>query len=142
MMKPEELPALSPYILRAVYEWCVDNDYTPLIIVDAKKNLDSLSVPMEYVSKGIIVFNIHPESCGSLRMENDSVSFDARFAGELKHIYIPFENIVSIASEETQFLVPMEAFPNNTRAKNSGEGKGDDPKDAAGARKRPVFTEA
>ena len=88
----------KPYLLRALFEWCVDNGYTPHIAVkvDAKTQ-----VPAEYVKGGEIVLNISPNAVHKLQMGNDSVEFSARFGGVARQISLPIENIYALYAKET-----------------------------------------
>lgn len=87
----------KPYLLRAIYEWCTDNGYTPYLaaIVDA-----STRVPMEYVKNGEIVLNISFSATSGLKMENDVVRFSARFGGVSRDISVPVDNVVAIYARE------------------------------------------
>ena len=87
----------KPYLLRAIYEWCTDNGYTPYMaaIVDA-----STRVPMEYVKNGEIVLNISFSATSGLKMENDLVRFSARFGGVSRDISVPVDNVVAIYARE------------------------------------------
>ena len=67
----------QPYLLRAFYEWIVDNDLTPYIVVDA--TLQGVEVPQEFVKDGQIVLNVSPSACVNFTMDLDALSFQARF---------------------------------------------------------------
>src|SRR6185369_13001883 len=84
-MSTAEIPT-KPYLLRALYEWCVDNGYTPHLAV----KVDSRSqVPSEYVRNGEITLNISPSAVHKLQMGNELVEFSARFAGVARQISVP-----------------------------------------------------
>jgi stringent starvation protein B len=87
----------KPYLLRAIYEWCTDNGYTPYLaaIVDAQTR-----VPREFVKNGEIVLNISFSATSGLKMDNDFVSFHARFGGVSREISVPVENVVAIYARE------------------------------------------
>ncbi len=87
----------KPYLLRALYEWCTDNGYTPYIVVtvDARTR-----VPMEFVKNGEIVLNISFEATGNLKMDNDLISFKARFGGIARELEIPVDNVSAIYARE------------------------------------------
>lgn len=87
-----------PYLLRAFYEWLVDNELTPHLVVDAK--LPHVKVPRQYVQDGQIVLNIAPQAVGGLTMNNDAVSFSARFSGAVQQIYLPMWAITAIYAKE------------------------------------------
>ena len=87
----------EPYLLRALYEWCTDNGYTPYIVV----SVDSRTrVPMEFVKNGEIVLNISFEATGNLKMDNDFIHFKARFGGVAREIEVPVDNVSAIYARE------------------------------------------
>lgn len=87
----------KPYLLRAIYEWCTDNGYTPYLaaMVDGQTQ-----VPMEFVKNGEIVLNISFSATSGLKMDNDFVHFHARFAGVSREIFVPVDNVVAIYARE------------------------------------------
>jgi stringent starvation protein B len=87
-----------PYLLRAIYEWLVDNTLTPYIMVDAM--IPHVEVPERFVEDGKIVLNIEPQAVGNLRLGNDAVEFDARFSGIGHHIFIPIQAIKAVYAFE------------------------------------------
>jgi stringent starvation protein B len=93
-----EPTSTKPYLLRAVYEWCVDNGYTPQIsvAVDARTR-----VPIEHVRDGEIILNIGPLAASRLKMGNDIIECSARFAGVAKDLVIPVAAVKAIYARET-----------------------------------------
>lgn len=87
-----------PYLLRAFYEWIVDNSCTPYIVVNAE--LPGTNVPQEYVEDGRIVLNVAPGAVRSLLMQNDHLEFQARFAGVPFSIYTPMRAVTAIYAKE------------------------------------------
>ena len=87
-----------PYIARALYEWILDNDCTPYILVDAGR--PGVEVPREYVRDGQIVLNISPTVVRTLVIGNDVVTFDGRFSGEALTITVPIEALMAIYARE------------------------------------------
>lgn len=87
----------KPYLLRAIYEWCTDNGYTPHIAVAVDANT---RVPMQYVQNGQIVLNISFDATSGLKMDNDAVRFSARFGGVSKDILVPIANVMAIYAQE------------------------------------------
>ena len=87
----------KPYFMRAIYEWCTDNGYTPYLAV---KVTAGVRVPMEFVRNGEIVLNISFGATSSLKMDNDQVSFKARFGGISRDICIPVGNVIAIYASE------------------------------------------
>ena len=87
----------KPYLLRALYEWCTDNGYTPYIVVVVD---DSTRVPAEFVKNGEIVLNISFEATGNLKIDNDFIHFKARFGGVAREIEVPVSNVSAIYARE------------------------------------------
>ena len=87
----------KPYFMRALYEWCTDNGYTPYIAV---KVFGQVRVPMEFVRNGEIVLNISFGATSSLKMDNEAISFKARFGGVSRDLYIPVGNVMAIYASE------------------------------------------
>jgi stringent starvation protein B len=87
----------KPYLLRALYEWCTDSGYTPHIAVKVDA---ATTVPMEYVRKGEIILNISYGATSALKMDNDAITFKARFNGISREIYIPVQNVLAIYANE------------------------------------------
>ena len=88
-----------PYLVRALYEWIVDNDFTPHVIVNAQAV--GVEVPIQYVNKeGQIVLNIAPRAVADLHMENQSISFNARFGGIPTNVFVPSYAILGIYAKE------------------------------------------
>ncbi|MGY4677524.1 ClpXP protease specificity-enhancing factor [Pasteurella sp. P03HT] len=87
-----------PYLLRAYYDWLVDNDFTPYLVVDA--TYQGVKVPMEYVKDGQIVLNLSANATGNLQLANDVIQFNARFRGIPQDIYIPMGAALAIYARE------------------------------------------
>ena len=88
----------KPYLLRALFEWCVDNGYTPHIAVKVDSRTQ---VPAEYVKGGEITLNISPNAVHKLQMGNDMIEFSARFGGVARQISLPIANIYALYARET-----------------------------------------
>lgn len=91
------LPSTKPYLIRAIHEWCCDNNYTPYIAVIADGRA---RVPREFVRDGQIVLNIGYEATGHLKIANDGISFQARFGGVAREISVPIRNVAAIYAKE------------------------------------------
>jgi stringent starvation protein B len=87
-----------PYLLRAMYEWIVDNELTPYILVGIEH--PEVSVPLRYVQNNKILLNIAPKAVRDLRLENYAVDFETTFSGIIEYIYIPVRAIESIYAAE------------------------------------------
>lgn len=88
----------QPYLLRAFYEWIVDNNLTPYLVVDV--HVQGTSVPQEHVRDGQIVLNVSPASCGKLIMGNAEITFDARFGGVPRNLVVPCKAVLAIYAKE------------------------------------------
>ena len=99
-MNPEDgsMTSTKPYLVRAIYEWILDNQMTPHLLVDAR--YPGTRVPVEFVEDGQIVLNIAPSAVKGLLMANDWVQFNARFGGTARDIEIPSEAVIGIFSRE------------------------------------------
>lgn len=87
-----------PYLLRAVYDWIVDNKLTPYLLVNAE--MPDVSVPQEYVNNGKIMLNIAPEAVQGLDMLGEELSFSARFNGKSTYIFVPMAAALAIYAKE------------------------------------------
>jgi stringent starvation protein B len=87
-----------PYIIRAIYEWIVDNDCTPHLLVNAEA--DGVLVPEAYVSDGQIVLNISPTAVMGLEVGNEAIAFNGRFGGVPQDIYVPIGAVMGIYTRE------------------------------------------
>lgn len=88
----------QPYLLRAFYEWIVDNDLTPYLVVDA--TIPGTQVPQEHVRDGQIVLNVSPSACVKMNMDNVDVSFEARFGGVPRQLIFPCHAVLAIYAKE------------------------------------------
>jgi len=95
-----DLPISSkrPYLLRALYQWIVDNDLTPYLLVGVDS--DAVQVPRDYVSDGKIVLNVSPNAIRDLDLGASQVSFSGRFAGRSFLVQVPIENVLAIYARE------------------------------------------
>ncbi len=98
-----------PYLIRAMYQWIVDNGWTPHVQVDA--NYPSVEVPQEFVKEGEIVLNVHPDAVISLQMDNDFFSFQARFGGAERRLAFPPEAVLLVFAKESGHGMPFPPEP-------------------------------
>lgn len=116
-----------PYIMRALYEWIVDNDCTPYVLVDA--TVTDVMVPRQFVKDNQIVLNISPGAVMDLNISNEAVAFNGRFGGVATDVFVPISAVVGIyARENGQGMVfdPEEASepPDDTPPEpNKAEGR-------------------
>lgn len=87
-----------PYLVRALYEWIVDNDCTPHLLVNAE--FPGVQVPPGFASDGQIVLNVSPSAVRHLHMDNEAVSFEGRFGGVARSLYIPAGAVLAIYARE------------------------------------------
>lgn len=97
-MEMSQLTARRPYLLRAFYEWLLDNNLTPHLVVDI--NLPGVMVPLEYARDGQIVLNIAPRAVGNLELGNDEVRFSARFGGVPRQVSVPLAAVLAVYARE------------------------------------------
>mgnify|MGYP001765066582 FL=1 len=87
----------KPYLLRAIWEWCVDQGFTPYLATLVDENT---RVPPGYARDGQIVLNLSPDATGQMQMANDFISFQARFGGAAHSLVIPVANVIAIYARE------------------------------------------
>jgi stringent starvation protein B len=153
MMDASQTSSTRPYLIRALYEWCTDNGYTPYIAVMVD---DSVRVPMEYVKDGEIVLNISFDATSALKLGNDYIEFKGRFGGVARDILVPVERVLAIYARENgqgmafpmqagstsaaQNSAPVQLHPDETTgpdhlpADDSSEEPGTPPRPPAGGR--------
>ncbi len=96
-MNALDASSTRPYLIRALYEWCTDNGFTPYVAVLVD---DTVQVPREYVKNNEIVLNISFGATSSLKLGNDFIEFKARFAGSTREIYVPIGRVIAIYARE------------------------------------------
>lgn len=102
-----------PYLIRALYDWIIDNAMTPHLLVDAE--FPGCEVPRQYVEEGRIVFNVNPSAVNGLTLGNEFVMFDARFAGAPMSVIIPVMAVLAVyARENGRGMVFNEEEPGET----------------------------
>ena len=112
MLNALESSSTRPYLIRAMYEWCTDNGFTPYVAVQVD---DSVQVPREYVKNGEIVLNVSFDATSSLKLGNEFIEFKARFAGTAREIVVPIGRVIAIYARENgqgmAFHAPVPAAP-------------------------------
>lgn len=91
-------PSTKPYLIRAIHEWCVDNGFTPYVVVQVDEHT---RVPMQHVRNGQIVLNIAPYATNRLMISNEDISCQARFGGVAQELYLPMSQVLAIYSRES-----------------------------------------
>ena len=87
-----------PYLIRAMYDWIVDNGMTPHLLVDTKN--EQVIVPRQYEEEGKIILNISPTAVQMLDLGQEAVNFQARFDGEPMSVVVPVEHVLAIYTRE------------------------------------------
>lgn len=87
-----------PYLIRALYDWIIDNDLTPYLLVDATR--DGLRAPMEFADKGRLVLNISERAVRALELGNDQIAFSGRFGGTPLDVEVPVRAVMAIYARE------------------------------------------
>lgn len=109
----------KPYLLRALYQWILDNDTTPYILVDTSS--DQVLIPAGIASDGKVVLNLAPQAIEKLEMSNDHLSFSARFNGVAEDIYCPMSSLLAIYTRENGegMMFPEETGSDDSSSKSS-----------------------
>ncbi len=97
IIQDAQLPSTRPYLIRALYEWCTDNGFTPYVAVKVDA---SVQVPREHVQGGEIVLNISFDATSSLKLGNDFIEFKARFGGKARDIMVPVHRVMAVYARE------------------------------------------
>ncbi len=95
---PEGMTSNRPYLLRALYQWIADNQMTPHVLVDA--GIEGVRVPDHVIKKGKVVLNIATAATEHLLLDDDRISFNARFAGKPFQISVPMSAVIAIYARE------------------------------------------
>lgn len=90
---------LKPYLVRAIYDWIVDNALTPFLLVDASPA--GVIVPRQYVQDGKIILNLNPQAVVGLSLGNQEITFSARFGGTPMQVTIPLNAVLALYAKET-----------------------------------------
>ena len=113
-MNTPDLPSTRPYLIRALYEWCTDNGFTPYVAVHVD---NTVQVPREHVKNNEIVLNISFDATSALKLGNEFIEFRARFSGAAREIMVPVDRVIAIyARENGQGM----AFPHPVLGSSAG----------------------
>lgn len=119
-MNALESTSTRPYLIRALYDWCTDNGFTPYVAVLVD---ETVQVPREYVKNGEIVLNISFDATSSLKLGNEFIEFKARFAGSAREIMVPVNRVIAIYARENgqgmAFPVPVPTTSDDDAVKPS-----------------------
>lgn len=97
------------YLLRAVYDWAVDNNFTPQVLVDA--TAAGVKVPANYVQDGRIVLNVHPRAVGHFEFAAETLRFSARFGGQSLSVEVPYAAVLAIYARENNQGITFPELP-------------------------------
>jgi stringent starvation protein B len=115
----------KPYLIRALYEWLLDNSATPYIMVDTTR--PQVEIPPGIDKDGQVVLNIAPRAVQALEMENEYIAFSARFSGASQNLYIPMGAVMAIYSmEDGEGMMFAEPGPVDADADGAQPTDGDD----------------
>lgn len=122
-MTDSKTPVMSSsksYLVNALYQWIVDNNCTPYVLVDAY--VRGVEVPQDYVKDGQIVLNIAPSAIANLTVDKKGVSFNARFGGIPMDIFAPMKSVLGIYARENGqgMMFEPDAEPDPTSTPPSG----------------------
>jgi stringent starvation protein B len=87
----------KPYLIRAIYDWCTDSGFTPYVAVAVD---ETVRVPAEFVNNGEIVLNVSALATSRLLIDNEAISFQARFGGVAREVYVPMAQVIAIYARE------------------------------------------
>ena len=140
-MSETELPSTRPYLIRALYEWCADNGFTPYIAVKVD---GSVQVPREYVQGGEIVLNISYDATSALKLGNEFIEFKARFGGQPRDIMVPVERVMAVYARENGqgMAFPVQDAASGDvagHASSTGAGHDDEPPTPPSHGQRPAL---
>lgn len=123
-----------PYLVRALYEWILDNQFTPYLLVDAGSR-DAV-LPSQFAEDGKIVLNISPSAVRGLVLGNERISFNARFGGVAMDVALPAEAVMGIYARENGRGM---LFPEDEAQAAGDSSADDDPKPPKPPRERPTL---
>lgn len=98
MSSPAPSPSRRPYLIRAIYQWTLDNGYTPYLLVAADQ--PGVDVPRPFVKDGRIALDIGPMAVRDLNLESEPIFFSARFGGRAQDIIVPSGAVLAIYARE------------------------------------------
>ncbi|MDQ5920158.1 MAG: stringent starvation protein [Pseudomonadota bacterium] len=109
----------KPYLIRAIYEWCEDNNFTPYLATHVDENT---MVPMEYVENNQIVLDISFHATKNILMDNEWITFKASFGGINQDVAVPIGNVLAIFAKENGQGMQFNLEQSNKKPKNTNSG--------------------
>jgi stringent starvation protein B len=104
-----QMTSSRPYLIRSLYEWILDNDCTPYVLVNAR--YPNTVVPQGFVEDGQIVLNLSPSAIRHMEMDNERICFDGRFGGQAQQVWLPAQSIMAIYARENGQGMVFETEP-------------------------------
>lgn len=103
-----------PYLFNAIYQWLLDNSFTPHLLVDTK--VQGVEVPLHLIHDDKIVLNINPSAIANFSSSEFGIGFSARFSGKSQEIRVPFAAMIALFAKESNegLVFPKEDFESNT----------------------------
>ena len=95
-----QMTSIKPYLIRSIYQWIIDNQLTPHLLVDAENSKSASVLPQDFIEGGRIVLNIKPEAIQELKLGNEEIQFDASFSGKAIHVITPTTAVLAIYAKE------------------------------------------
>ena len=141
-MNPQSATSTRPYLIRALYEWCTDNGFTPYVAVSVD---NTVQVPREYVKNNEIVLNIGFDATSSLTLGNEFIEFKARFGGVAREILVPISHVIAIYARENGQGMAFQLETDSQGASNPGGlsvAPAEPPQDIAPAQASPEVSES
>jgi stringent starvation protein B len=119
-MNATNTKSTRPYLIRALYEWCTDNGFTPYVAVSVDS---SVQVPREYVKNNEIVLNIGFDATSALTLGNEFIEFKARFGGSAREILVPISHVIAIYARENGqgMAFPLETVAQGDHGANDAQ---------------------
>jgi stringent starvation protein B len=128
----------KPYLIRAIYQWIVDNELTPYIVINCE--VEGVQVPEQFIEDGRIVFNVSSEACRGLNIANDRIVFSASFNGSPMQIYAPPNAVIAIyAKENGRGMVFTEDGDDDDNHRGDGSDLPSDISSSSGDAKKKTF---
>lgn len=100
------MASTKPYLIRAIYDWCADEGFTPYLVVQVDERTQ---VPSEFVRDGQIVLNVSPDATHQMSMGNDEITFQTRFGGKAFPVIVPVSRVSAIYARENGQGMAFEA---------------------------------
>ncbi|MCF6300408.1 MAG: ClpXP protease specificity-enhancing factor [Proteobacteria bacterium] len=125
MTSDPNMTSMKPYVVRAIHQWISDNGLTALMVLDSE--YEGIRVPAGIAENKKIVFNISTAATQNLEMDNEFISFNARFSGISQAIIVPLGAITAIYAKENGkgmvFEVDKEDYDHLPESDRSAEEK-------------------